>query len=288
MAQEPDVGSALAAPPKRSWASRARPPRGDRLALLAEKRYAGYSVAVVVGGFAIWHLLARYVVDPFFLPTPGSVLQSYRDLLRNGTLIDHISASMSRIGIGWTIGSAVGALGGLAVGASRTARAIGDPYIHFFRFVPGLALIPLFIAWFGIGELSKIILVIYVTLFIVVINTATGVASIPDDKLHAARCLGAGSTGLFLRVRIPAAVPSIFVGMRLALSVSFLSIVAAELIAADRGLGFLIWNARLYLRTDWMFVGLFTLAGLGFLADRAWRTFGRLVLGRYLRDVGRY
>jgi NitT/TauT family transport system permease protein len=246
------------------------------------------SMASVAGGIGIWQLLSMYVFDPLFLPSPISVAKAFVDLTRNGTLPADVDASMRRILLGWAIGSAVAIPVGLLVGASTLARSIVDPYIHFFRFVPVIALISLFMAWFGIGEFSKIMLIVYATAFVVVVNTATGVASVPDDKLHAARCLGAGRIRIFCQVTFPATIPQIFIGMRLAMAGAFLVIVAAEIIAANSGIGYLIWNARLYLRTDWIFVGVVTIGGLGFICDRLWRAFGRIALARYLREYARY
>jgi ABC-type nitrate/sulfonate/bicarbonate transport system permease component len=258
------------------------PQRGVR------RRLAGLSALSVIAGLGVWQLLSTYVVDPFLLPSPWVVAKAFRELTASGVLLDDIVVSLKRILIGWLAGSAVAVPLGLLIGTSRVARALADPYIHFFRFIPGIALIALFMAWFGVGDLSKIMLIVYGTAFLVVLNTATGVASIPDDKLHAARCLGAGPVRIFLRVTFPAAVPYIFMGMRLALAMGFLMIVAAELIAADSGIGYLIWNSRIYFRIDWMFVGIVTLGLLGLAADRIWRTIGRVLLGHYLREAARY
>jgi len=167
-------------------------------------------------------------------------------------------------------------------------RQLIDPSLHFFRFVPSIALITLFILWFGVGEQSKVALIVYAAGFIVLVNTATGVVAIPSDKLDAARCLGASRRQLFVNVIAPASVPYIFVGMRLALAAAFLVIVGAEIIAANSGLGYLVWTARLYFKVDWVFAGVLAIGVLGFVCDRIWLLIGRTVLARYLGQVANY
>lgn len=284
------LASARAVPPAGGDAATVRRWNRPRqlVAVLHRCRSLAYTVVSVVLGLAVWQLLSAFVVDPFFLPAPRTVATAFWDLTKAGTLPRYTEVSLKRIFAGWLIGSAVAIPIGLAVGAFRFARALVDPYLHFFRFIPAIALVSLFMAWFGIGELAKVLLIVYATSFIVAVNTATGVASIPDDKLNAARCLGAGPIRMFFSVTLPAAVPSIFVGMRLAMASSYLVIVAAEMVAANSGLGYLIWNSRLFFRVDWMFAGILTIGILGFLTDRAWRWFGRIVLRRFLREASRY
>lgn len=246
------------------------------------------SIGAVLSFVLGWQLASTYLVDPFFLPPPSEVLGGFWELLADGTLLGHIVASLGRILVGWVAGSALAIPLGLFAGLSRLGRAVLDPFIHFFRFVPAIALITLFIVWFGTGETSKIALVLYATSFTTMVNTATGVAAIPPDKIHAARILGASPRQVFAWVVIPASVPYIFLGMRLALATSFLVIVAAEIVAANSGLGFLIWNSRLYFAIDWLFAGIVTIGILGFLADRLWLWTGRGWLGKYLAEAGTY
>jgi len=237
---------------------------------------------------AVWQLASTLLVDPFFLPPPTEVLKGGIELASEGTLHSSVLISMMRILSGWLLGSAVAIPIGLLVGTSVVARAIVDPFIHFFRFVPAIALVTLFIVWFGVGEESKILLIAYATAFIVMVNTASGVVAIPQEKIDAARCLGAGRGQVFVHVIVPASVPAIYVGMRLALASSFLVIVAAEMLAANSGLGYLIWTSRLYFRIDWMFAAIVLLGLLGFLTDRAWKTLGQRLLRRYLRNMANY
>lgn len=247
-----------------------------------------WSILSVVTVILFWQAASTWFVDPMFLPTPVAVLKGAWQMLLDGTLLTSMGVSLMRILSGWVLGSAIAIPIGLAVGVSPIARALIDPFIHFFRFVPAIALVTLFIVWFGVGEASKIILIAYATGFIVTVNTASGVSGISQDKLNAARCLGASPMQVFTRVTVPAALPSIYVGMRLALASSFLVIAAAEMLAADAGLGYIIWTARLYFQVDWMFAAIIVLGLLGFATDRLWRGIGRTWLQRYLRGVTGY
>lgn len=246
------------------------------------------SAASVLVALAVWQYASGRWIDVFFLPAPSTVVAALWEMALDGTLGQSVGASLYRIVTGWLLGSFVAIPIGLLVGTFRPVKSVFDPFVHFFRFIPAIALVTLFIVWFGIGEASKILLIAYATGFIVLVNTASGVGGIPQDKIDAARCLGAGPWAAFLRVILPASLPNIYVGMRLALASSFLVIVAAEMLAAQSGLGYLIWNSRLYFRIDWMFGAILMLGFLGFLADRLMRVLGRLVLQRYLRDALKY
>ncbi len=240
------------------------------------------AVTIVAWQFGSWNY------NPQLLPGPAKVAQGTGELSDSGLLWDSIAISLERVFKGWLLGSGIAIPLGLLAGVSRYARAALDPFIHFFRFVPALALTSLFILWFGIGETAKVNLVAYAALFVVLITTATGASSVHPDKVNSAQTLGANRRDVFLRVALPATFPSIFVGMRLALANAFLVIVAAEAIAAQEGIGFLIWNSRTFFRTDFMFVGIFCFGVLGFTCDRLWKLLGNTVLSRYLTGVGSY
>lgn len=242
------------------------------------------AVAIVV---LIWHFGSQGI-DRTLLPTPAAVVSAGVDALFDGTLWENISISVQRVLLGWALGSIVAIPIGVMAGSSRVVRAVVDPFIHFFRFVPALALVSLFMLWFGIGEESKINLIAWACGFVVVVTTAAGASGVSRDKIDAARCFGASRWQVLTLVSIPAAVPSIFTGMRLALANAFLVVVAAEALAARSGIGFLVWNARTYFRTDLIFLGVICFGLLGFLADRLWKLTGTLVLQRFLRSTGSY
>lgn len=264
------------------------PASGGWRAGLSGRRGAILISTLVVGiTIGIWQV-GSWNYNPQLLPGPAKVATGTAELSDSGLLWDSIAISLERVFKGWLLGSGIAIPLGLLAGVSRFARAALDPFIHFFRFVPALALTSLFILWFGIGETSKVNLVGYAALFVVLITTATGASSVHPDKVNSAQTLGANRRDVFLKVALPATFPSIFVGMRLALANAFLVIVAAEAIAAQEGIGFLIWNSRTFFRTDFMFVGIFCFGVLGFTCDRLWKLLGNTVLRRYLTGVGSY
>jgi NitT/TauT family transport system permease protein len=254
------------------------------------RRPSGFwvSASSVIIGLIAWELAARYLIDPFFLPPVSAIFTGAVELLQRGLLLQHIGISLFRIFTGFLLGSLVAIPIGLLIGSNLTARQVFDPYIHFLRFIPALALTTLFLVWFGVGEVSKVLLVMYSTGFVVVMNTATGVVTTHRNKVLAAQTLGASPWQIFWLVTVPAAVPSMYVGMRIALAGSFLVIVAVEMLAAESGLGYLIWTSKLYFRIDWMFVGIFLLGFFGLLADRLWKLVGSHLLSRYVRESANY
>jgi len=245
------------------------------------------SIGAVVVALLGWYV-ASHNVSRQLLPGPIYVLGGALELIESGLLVKSIIVSLRRVFIGWIVGSAIAIPLGLLAGMSQIARAAIDPFIHFFRFVPALALTSLFILWFGIGEASKINLVAYAVAFVVLVSTASGASSINQDKILGAKTLGASRFDLFFRVVLPATFGPIFMGMRLAMANAFLVIVAAEAIAAQEGIGFLIWNSRTFFRTDFMFVGIICFGFLGYISDRLWKLLGQTFLSRYLTQLGRY
>ncbi|MCX7924007.1 MAG: ABC transporter permease [Clostridia bacterium] len=229
---------------------------------------------------AIWQI-ASLLSKPEYLPGPIQTILGVRELLEDGSLARYILVSFGRVISGWILGNLIAIPLGLLIGRIRIIKELIEPFIDFFRFVPAIAFITLFIMWFGIGEQSKVILIMYATSFIVMINTAAGVLALDENKVRAARSLGATELQILFHVVIPAAVPYIFTGIRLAMGNSFMAIVGAEMIAAKEGVGYLIWTARLYFKTDWVFVGLFSLGFMGFLTDRILREVGARTMRRY-------
>jgi len=234
----------------------------------------------LLGGLAVWQLLSL-VYGPEILPGPIYTTQGGYELLQDGTLLQYIGISSYRVLAGWTLGSLIAIPVGLIIGKVGAIRAVAEPFLNFIRFIPPIAFITLFLVWFGIGETSKIALILYATFFIVVLNTLTGVMSVEEDKIRSARSMGASEWQIVLHVIIPATVPYMFTGIRLAMGTSFMAIIGAEMIASNEGVGYLIWNSRLFFRTDWIFVGLICLGLMGFLTDRAVAWIGRRLLSRY-------
>lgn len=242
-------------------------PRRQLLAWLAYWPFA----AGFLGMFMVWHVVATYLFVSVLFPPPLPVLHKAAELIASGELPRHIWASLQRILAGFALGSVIGILVGLIIGSFTIMRRLLDPVIETLRFIPAVAMITVSVIWFGIGEFSKVFIILYGTVFIVVIATAAGVASIPQNKARAARSLGASRLQMFFFMTLPATMPAILTGMRLAMANAFTTIVAAELVAANQGVGSLLWQSRLYMQVDTVFVVLLTLAVLGFVVDRCFR-----------------
>ncbi|QOC92213.1 ABC transporter permease [Micromonospora craniellae] len=240
----------------------------------------GLSALSVLLGVVIWDLVSRNYTA-FFLPSPLLTWRGAVELIQDGTLASSISASSTRILTGWALGVVIGVPVGLLMGCVPWLRLMLDPYIQFFRFVPPIAFVTLAIIWLGPGEASKIALIFYTTVFIVALNTLAGVLSVDELRLRAARALGANAVRTLASVVLPSTVPHVVTGARLAMGNSFLTIVSAEIVAAQSGLGSLIWTARNYAKTEWVFVGIITLGLLGYLFDWILRAVTSRTLRRY-------
>lgn len=231
--------------------------------------------------FLVWHLAAAFLVRSALFPPPWPVLERAWALAEDGILQEQILASMRRILQGFLIGSACGVPAGLAIGSFRPVRMLLEPWTEFFRFIPAVAMITVAVIWFGIGEESKVFLISYTTVFVVIISTAAGVGAVGRDKIRAAQCLGASRLQIFALVALPATVPYILTGMRVAMANAFVTIVAAELVASNDGLGKMLWDARLFMQIEDIFVALISLGLLGFLTDRLFRLAIRAFAGRF-------
>lgn len=246
---------------------------------LRDDRRVLYAI-LAVATLAAWKAVAA-VTLPIFFPAPEEVAAAFWQSLTDGSLIDHIAMSYLRILLGWVIGCAIAIPLGLVAGRSALVRAIFDPYVEFFRFIPPIAFITLFLIWFGLGETSKILLIVYTTMFVTFLNTMTGAMSVEPEKIRAARCMGATPRQTFVHVVVPATVPHIVTGLRLAMGNAFMTVVAAELVAAQSGVGHLIWNSRLFAQTDFVFVGIITLGLMGFTANWALKKIALRLAYRY-------
>lgn len=243
-------------------------------------RHMGSVLLSVALGLGAWQIASGFF-SPLFLPSPWAVCKATAELWADGSLWTSIVASSRRILIGWGIGVALGAPIGVLMGHFSLVRRLLDPYIEFFRFIPPIAFVTLAVIWLGPGEMSKVALILYTSIFIVTINTIAGVLAVDPLRLRAAQALGATPFQTLVSVVVPSTVPYMFTGARLAMGNSFLTIVSAEIVAAQEGLGSMIWTSRNYGRTEWVFVGIIALGILGLLFDRVLRLVGRRALKRY-------
>jgi NitT/TauT family transport system permease protein len=238
----------------------------------------------ILAGLLIWQVLSM-MLPPVFLPSPAATFESSIELWRDGTLAQAIVASLARIMVGWGAGVIVGVPVGIVMGHFRWVRRLLDPYIEFFRFIPPIAFVTLAVIWLGPGESSKVALIFYTTVFTIIINMIAGVQAVSEIRLRAAASLGAGPLRALLTVIVPSTVPYMVTGARLAMGNSFLTIVSAEIVAAQEGLGALIWMSRNYARTEWVFVGIILLGALGYACDRLLRFAAGRLLKRYAVTV---
>ncbi|MBQ7148412.1 MAG: ABC transporter permease [Pseudobutyrivibrio sp.] len=228
----------------------------------------------------IWGIGSLFYTDDF-LPNPLTTLDGAKSLVTSGTLGTDIVVSMGRVLKGWSLGLLFAIPVGLCVGYFKPIGYVFEPFLNFFRFVPAIGFITLFLLWFGVGETSKVALIFYAVIFPVMVNTIAGVRSVDNSLIEAAESMGASKKRTFFTVIVPSAIPGIFTGARLGLSGAIICIVAAEMLAASEGLGYLIYTSRLYYRTDWIFAGIFTLGLIGLLADKFIRFLGKKFLYRF-------
>lgn len=250
-------------------------------------RYRGVllSAASLALAFVIWQLLSTFIFNPFLIPPPLEVIRTAIPMIMSGEIFADVSISMSRILVGFFFGSLIGVIFGVLLGRIRVLHDLLDPIMELLRYLSPTAMIPIAVIWFGIGEMSKYFLIFWGTFFIVLINTTAGVWRAPITRQRAAECLGANRLQIFLMVVIPSAVPYIVTGMRVAMASSFMSIIPAEILAADSGIGYLLQKSSMLLQTNRIFVALLTICVLGFAVDRLFRFFVQRVLARYMSYV---
>jgi NitT/TauT family transport system permease protein/taurine transport system permease protein len=242
----------------------------------------GLLLASLAIGLAGWESFSLFVFGPFLIPPPQAVFRALIPMSQSGELLNDIAISLSRVACGYIVGVIFAVTLGLFMGRIKLLHDLLDPLVEFMRFLSPTALIPIAVIWFGIGELAKYYLVFWGTIFIVLINTIAGVLRTPKIRQNAALCLGASQAQIFRLIILPSAVPYIVIGMRLALASAFVSIIPAELLAADSGLGYLLQQSSLLLQTDRIFVALATICTVGFLADRLFQFLVARFCGRYL------
>lgn len=260
---------------KRTWI--------DRVSV--ERRLTLASICVLA---ALWVVASRYrLVNPLFLPSPEKVAEAFWRVSTQGyqgsLLHEHLAASLARVLEGYLVACAIGIPLGLAMGFSSRCKAIFDPLIEFYRPLPPLALYTLLVMWLGIGDLSKVALLFLAALPPLTISAMEAAKAVDAKYVKLARSLGASRSDLFRYVYLPACLPGICTGMRISLGFTYTVLVAAEIVAADRGVGWMIWDASKFLLSDVVVMGLFVLALTGLALDWLVRRFERAVTAwRYL------
>jgi len=240
--------------------------------LLGLSSFAGMLLFwIAITGSGLWPPL----VDAAFLPSPVKVMQTLMRLADKGyqgyTLMHHFLISLMRFGISFAICVVIGVPVGLLMGMSSGVRAVLDPPIEITRPIPKLALLPLFIIWFGIGELSKTIMIITALFPLISISAMQAVRSVSVRKIQAAQSLGASKSTVFWRVLLPASLPGIFTGMRVAVGIGVTMLVGAEMVATSDGIAWMALTAADFVLTDVVLVGVLIMAVLGYTLDRIFR-----------------
>lgn len=216
----------------------------------------------------VWQLVASLqLLSPTILPSPVAIVIQCVKLSASGELFEHLGISLYRAALGFVIGSTVGLLLGLSAGLGKLMERVMDPSLQMLRTIPLLALIPLFILWFGIGEFSKVLMISLGAFFPVYVNTFLGIRGVDQKLYEVTRIYQFTRWQQLSRVIIPAALPNILLGLKLSLGVSWLVLVVAEMMGTSAGIGYMIQDARVYSNTDIVFVGIIIFALIGKLSD---------------------
>lgn len=282
-ATEPGVAAASAPPTTAGRRPRVQPATDH------SERWLGHPAVRVLGGallpvalLALWQLTtAAGVFSAVQLPGPGAVVDAARGLLQRDELLAHVHISTQRVLIGFAIGATIGVSLGALVGLSRVADLLLAPTIGALRAVPSLAWVPLLILWMKIGEDSKITLIAIGATFPVFTTVYLALRHVDRQVLEAARAFGLHRLRLLYTVQLPAVVPAVFSGLRLALAQAWLFLVAAELIASSQGLGYLLTDSQNNGRTDRLLLAIVMLAALGKASDAALGVVERQAIRRW-------
>ena len=225
---------------------------------------------LVLAFLALWQISStRGWVNPSVFPPLDVIVSALWGSLASGALLDDIAISLQRAGIAFFAAVAIGVPLGLVMGQARVVEQALDPLLQFFRQTSALALYPVFILLLGLGETSKVFVIFWATLFPILLSTIGGVKEVDTKLIEMARTYGAGRFTIFRRVVLPASVPAIFVGLRLSATTALLLLIAAEMIGANKGIGFQVMNAQYNFQIPLMFAAILLLALLGLLANAA-------------------
>ena len=243
-------------------------------------RDLGWRLTLPVFLLVVWYIATDILnlTHPVMLPSPTGVVRAFMRLVASGELVTNIGASLLRIFYANCAALLLGVPLGLAMGLYKPVERLCDGLLSLFRPIPPLAWVPLSILWLGIGTLSVVFITFLAAFFAVLVNTIAGAQSVDKQLVRAAQSLGAGQRRMMTRVILPSVAPAIFTGFRVAIGVSWMSIVAAELIAAPSGLGYMIMYYREVLRTDAIIVGMLTIGVIGLAMDFATRWLERRLL----------
>jgi taurine transport system permease protein len=241
------------------------------------------TAATLVGIVLAWFVVAEWkLVQPLFVPHPAAVWRAFVETLtegyRGGTLVRHLADSLYRVLAGFLLGVVTAVPIGLLIGWSPKARAVVDPIIEFYRPLPPLAYYTLLVIWLGIEDASKIALLYLAAFPPLSIAAMAGVRGVPAERIQGARSLGASDWQVFRYVIFPSCLPDIFTGMRVSIGFTYTTLVAAEMVAATSGIGWVVLDASKFLRSDVIFMGNIVMGLTGIALDRLIRVAERRVV----------
>lgn len=258
-------------------------PKTTRFKVPGEGNSAGISVLTVAVLIAVWFAVTNLgLVKPIFLPTPQAVFQQFYEYLtgqaNDKPLWQHFLASMLRVFSAFVLACVTAIPIGIAMGMSRTVRGIFDPPLEFYRPLPPLAYLPLIIIWFGIDEVPKVLLIFLSCFAPLALAARSGMRSASQEQINAAYSMGATYLQVIRHVILPSAMPDILIGMRIAIGFGWTTLVAAEMVAANVGLGQMVLNASNFLRTDIVIMGIVVIGVVAYLFDLLMRWVERRVV----------
>jgi taurine transport system permease protein len=261
---KPSAEGALPAPPVRPIEGYRPPGEGSSTAI---------SIATVIALFALWWVATHFGwIRDLFLPTPERIITSFADAWKGDIqggrpLSEHFWWSLWRVFAAFLLACVTAIPAGIAMGVSRIARGIFDPPIEFYRPLPPLAYLPLIVIWFGIEETAKVVLIFLACFAPLAMAARAGVRSVTIEQINAAYSMGASKWQVIRHVVIPAAMPEILTGMRIAIGFGWTTLVAAEMVAATAGLGQMVLNASNFLRTDVVIMGIIVIGAVAYAFD---------------------
>jgi len=268
---QPTLASAQPSGPRSTWIELAptaaeREPRRHQRRRRATERTLAIAVPAVL--LVLWEVGAtRGWIQSRYFASPSDIVEAWRDTIDSGLYWRSLEASLRRIGLGYGLGAASALVLGMLIGSNRLAISALEPTIVALYTVPKLSILPLLLLIFGLGETTKVLLVALTCFFVILLNTIDAVSSVESEYVDVGRSCGASRLATFRHILLPAALPQIITGMRLAAGLAVIVIVGAEFVAADEGLGYLVWNSWNLGIPERMFVGIVSIACLGVVVN---------------------
>lgn len=242
------------------------------------KRKKSFYIIIIL--LVIWYLGSKLNLwNSFIIPDPEKVAKSFFILLKNGKLVKSIGVSLRRVLIGFSFSILFAIPLGIIFGLKKNIYGYFKGVLEFLRHTPPLALVPMIILWFGIGELSKIVIIILASFFPVFLNTLKGITSCDEKYIEVGKVFGLKTEQIFSKIILPSAIPDILMGLKLGLGYSWRAIIAAEIIASSSGIGYLILDAQQISRSDIVVVGILSIGILGIFTDYLFEN----IIGKYLK-----